>query len=226
MSARRGRGGPTHVDYLAASRIIEITLSGWLIIGTCEVFTSTVVASARAAMAALRFGRDDAVVLGHHVPAGDRRPGRRTRWSDEGCERPGALRAGHVLRHDLRDVLREQFREERRVDEGIGITFGRAGERAEHEMVDHVGVAAAESVRGLDGFSLGQRVGGDEDERLDVRVARGRIADHGAAVGVADEHDGPADGAEELSKVVAVVLRPAQRVRERDDRVALGLQRR
>ncbi len=56
------------------------------------------------------------------------------------------------------------------------------------------------------------RVGGDVDERLDVRVAGRGVGDHDAAVGVADEHDRAADLAQHALDVGGVGGDAAQRV--------------
>ena len=68
------------------------------------------------------------------------------------------------------------------------------------------------------------RVGGDVDERLDVRVAGRGVGDHDAAVGVADEHDRAADLAQDALDVGRVGGDAAQRVGRADDLVALVLE--
>ena len=57
-----------------------------------------------------------------------------------------------------------------------------------------------------------------------VAVARGGVGDHRTAVGVTDQHDRPRDAPEDACDVVGVNLHAPQRVRGRDDRVALSEQ--
>ena len=82
----------------------------------------------------------------------------------------------------------------------------------------------AERGEAQDGVALIGGVGGDVDERLDVRVAGRGVGDHDAAVGVADEHDRALDRAEEGLQVGGVGGHAAQRVGGRDDLVALVLE--
>jgi hypothetical protein len=65
---------------------------------------------------------------------------------------------------------------------------------------------------------------GDVDEADRVRGGRARDRDHGAAVGVADEQDGPVDLADEARDVLGVGGEPAQGVRRREHRDAAGLE--
>src|SRR6185437_16524322 len=62
------------------------------------------------------------------------------------------------------------------------------------------------------------------DERLDLLVANRGGGDHIASVGVADEHDRPAEGSQVLGQVGGVAREIAQRVTESDGGVPTALQ--
>ena len=60
----------------------------------------------------------------------------------------------------------------------------------------------------------------DVDESDDLAGVRGDVRDHGAAVGVGDEHDRPVDGADEVADGGGVGGQTSQRVGGGDHRVA------
>jgi hypothetical protein len=55
-------------------------------------------------------------------------------------------------------------------------------------------------------------------------MAHGGLADHGAAVGVPDEHDRPVNALQEAAHVCRVARQPAQGVGRGHDRIAVVLQ--
>src|SRR5918997_1089150 len=63
-----------------------------------------------------------------------------------------------------------------------------------------------------------------EHERLDVVLAKRRVADDGTAVGVANQDDGPLDRLEDASDELGVAREAADRVRRSDRGVALLVQ--
>jgi hypothetical protein len=104
----------------------------------------------------------------------------------------------------------------------VGVSFGRTGEGPDDEVVDEVGVPTAQAVCFGDALARSRRIGRDVHERLDVGVAAGGVGDHHSAIGVPNEDHWPLDGREELAQVLGVGGRSAQRVGERDDRVAVA----
>lgn len=101
------------------------------------------------------------------------------------------MRGGHLGGLAGRQVLGEELPEVGGVDVGVGVCGGGAGEGTGGDVLQQVGGPAAEGGGLGDGFALVGGIGGDVDQGLDRGVTGGGAGDDGAAVGVADEDDGP-----------------------------------
>ena len=78
---------------------------------------------------------------------------------------PGRWVAAITVGLPARQVLGEEPTELGGVDVGVGVTPGGSGERAQHQVVGHLGVAAAQGVGRRHALALGEGVRRDVDQR-------------------------------------------------------------
>ena len=161
--------------------------------------------------------RDDQVGLRQHGPRRDRLPRRGRRPFAECAQREWTLRGLHDARLRCGQARREHRFECRLIDVQIDVLAGRRRDRHLHE---HVRCQLARQILIPEAghrLALIERVCGDEDQRLHVRVAGSCGVDHRSAVRVADEHDRALDGLEELGDVPPIACDAAQGVGRREN---------
>jgi hypothetical protein len=135
--------------------------------------------------------------------------------------RDRSLRGGHPRRPGLRQIGGELRVEVLRRDVQVGRAI------AERDRPQRVGERAARvQPRERDGALAGRRCeAGDVDKPGDRARAGVDVRDHGAAVGVPDEHHRAVDRAHQVADGGRVGGEPAQRVGGGDHRVARAQQR-
>ena len=219
-------GQPAAAVASTACRMSCVAASGWDTNETCEAATSTIVALARSAMNRWQL-RWDRLVLGtEQIPARQRLPrwwGRRR--GGERSDGVGPLRHGHHCGRLRIDVGREGFTERLLGEVEIGalapVGIGernrpdRRPDKAAFELFEKLLLALAHVAHPAV----------DVDERLDLLVADRGDRDHVAAVGVADEHDRPAQGPQELGQIRGIASEIAEagcRTRRRSTRRPAG----
>src|SRR5690242_12868943 len=153
---------------------------------------------------ALQGGRDGLVGLGHQCPGRDGVPGGGGGDVGEAGCAEGALRGVHEASGGGGQVGGEHGAEGAgfqvevstggAVGPGVGHRPGRRLDDAAWVLVDQYAEL----------FALVGYEGGDVHERLDVGNASCGVGDHGAAVGVADQHDRAADRGKDAGEVGGV----------------------
>ena len=177
----------------AAARTSAVTASGWETITACDEDTLLMVADARSAIHRSPAAGMALSLLGDQGPTRQRPPrGVRLGYAREGADGQWPLLEAHERGEVGGDVGGEHLREVSCLDVEIGVQTVRPGRV--RERPGERGVRAEQGTRELsrvedsgDALALVQDVRRNERQRGDVVGSASSLADHGAAVGLADQ---------------------------------------